>query len=68
MMPIPISMALVQSIAAGFLGGGVRTQRGKVHEARKDNSPKVCGVDNVATVDLGGEKVLDIQVIGCGIK
>jgi len=31
------------------------TQRGKVHEAGKGDSPEVRGVDNVAAVDLGVE-------------
>ena len=37
----------------GSWKGGKLTQRGKVHEARKGDSPDVCGVDNIATVDLG---------------
>jgi len=47
-------MGLVWSIAAVWKGGMV-TQRGKVHEAGKGDSPEACGVDDVATVDLGVE-------------
>jgi len=46
----------------------MRTQRGKVHEAGKGDSPEICGVDNVATVDLGAEQALDIQVSMSGTK
>jgi len=46
----------------------MRTQRGKVHEAGKGDSPEVCGVDNVATVDLGAERALDTKTSGCGIE
>jgi len=46
----------------------MRTQRGKVHEAGKGNSPELCGVDNVATVDLGAEKTLDTRESGRDIK
>ena len=48
--------------------GGMRTKRGKVHEAGKDDSPEVCGVDNVATVDLGVEQTLGTQASEHGIK
>jgi len=33
----------------------MRTQRGKVQEAGEGDSPEVCGVDDVATIDLGAE-------------
>ena len=46
----------------------MRTQRGKVHEAGEDDNPEVCGVDNVTTVDLGAEQVLDIRASRRGIK
>jgi len=48
-------MGLVWSIAAGVWKGGMLTQRGEVQEAGDGDSPDVCGVDNVATVDLGVE-------------
>jgi len=67
-IPIPTLMGLVQSIAAGLWKGIIRTQRGKVQEARKNDSPEVRGVDNIATVDLGVEQALDVQASGCGIK
>jgi len=51
-------MGLVQSGAVGLWKGGTCTQRGKVHEAGKDDSPGARGVENVATVDLGAEEVL----------
>jgi len=46
----------------------MRTQGGKVQEAGKGNSPEVCGVYNVATVDLGVEKMLDTRESESGIK
>ena len=46
----------------------MRTQRGKVQEAGEDDSPVVCGVDNVATVDLGAEQALDTSASERGIK
>ena len=67
-IPIPTLMGLVRCIAANIWRGGMRTQRGKVQEAGKDDNPEAFGVDNVATVDLGAELPLDIQASGCGIK
>ena len=46
----------------------MRTQRGKVQEAGKGDSPEVCGVDNVATVDLGTEQTSDARTSGSEIK
>ena len=46
----------------------MRTKRGKVREAGKDNSPEVRGVDDVATIDLGAEQVLGTRASGCGIR
>jgi len=45
-------MGLVWSIATGLWKGGMVTQRGKVHEAGKGDSPEACGVDDPTTVDL----------------
>jgi len=66
-IPIPILIALAQSIAEGLWGGRMRTKRGKVQEAGKDDRPEVCGVDDVATVDLGAEHTLHIRASGRGI-
>jgi len=46
----------------------MRTQRGKVQEAWKGDSPEVCRVDNVATVDLGGEQGSDARASGRNIR
>jgi len=46
----------------------MRTQRGKVQEAWKGDGPEVCGVDNVATVDLGAEQASDARASECGIR
>jgi len=46
----------------------MRTQRSEVHEAGKGDSPEVCGVDYVATVDLGVEQALDIRASRRDIK
>ena len=48
--------------------GGMSTKRADVHEARKSNDPEVRGVDDVTTVDLGAEQVLDTRVSGRGIE
>ena len=55
-IPIPTLVGLVQSIAAGLWRGKMRTQRGKVQEAGKGDSPDACRVDDVAAVDLGAEQ------------
>jgi len=62
-------MGLVRSFTAGMWKGGIRTKRGEVHEAGKGDSPEVCGVDNVATIDLVGVKrVLGTRASERGIK
>jgi len=63
-IPIPIMVALVQSIAAGLWRTRMRTQGGKVHEAGKGGSPEGCGVDNITTVYLGAEQTLGTRVSG----
>ena len=61
-------MGLVRRIVAGVSKGGMRTKRGKVHEAGKGDSPEVCGVDDVTTIDLGAEWTLDTWESEHGIK
>ena len=46
----------------------MHTQRGKVQEARKDNSPEAGGVDNVTTVDLEAEQTLYTRASGRSIE
>ena len=46
----------------------MRTQRAEVHEAGEGDGPDVLGVDNVATIELEEEPVLDIRVCEHGIK
>jgi len=53
-IPIAMSTTLVQSVAAGSRRTWMRTHRGKVHEAGESNSPKLHGVDHVATIELWG--------------
>jgi len=67
-MPIPTLVGLVRRTAAGVGKGGMRTQRGKVHEAGKGDSPEVCAIDDIATVDLGVEQVLDTRASERGVK
>jgi len=67
-IPIPTLMGLVWGIVAGLWKGGMRTKGGKVHEAGKGDGPELCGVYNVATVDLGAEQTLDTRASEWDIK
>jgi len=51
-IPIAMSMTLVQSVTASSWRTWMCTHRGKVHEAGERNSPKLHGVDHVATIEL----------------
>jgi len=61
MIHVPTLTGSVQITVVCLSGGKICTQRGKAHEAGNGDSPEVFGVDDVATVDLRVEQVLDTR-------
>ena len=59
---------LTLGVVVGLWRAQMRTQRAEVHEAGEGDSPDVPGVDNVATIELEEEPVLDIRVCEHRIK
>ena len=52
MIPVTVLMTLALNLAASFTR--LRAQGAEVHEAGESDGPEFLGVDNVATVELGG--------------
>lgn len=55
MIPVAVSMTLIESVGVAPRRAGARTQRSKVHQTWENNDPVVHGIDHVATVELDSQ-------------
>ena len=56
-MPVATLSTLALSVTVSFGRTQLRTHRAEVQEAGEGNDPGVHGVENVTTIELGGQEL-----------